>query len=378
MTRSWYLVTLILIVALVLPAVALSMNSMSIVSTGNSYSSTSVGSTTAYGTQQSSVTSVGSAVPASYQPPADPVPGMQGEPIPAVWTFDQRTGVYYDMNSKSTWVYDQYLNKYYSPSHGWFLINLYYTDPRGTALVAQYYYDITQGLILDITTGVIVNADKLSGNAMTAPQSGQTQGGWTVTENPQTNAGTYTPATTQNTGSSSGSQQAPQSGQSPGGWTVTENPQKNTAASTPAQTGTVQAAAGNPQPELNPEDKPWNPSYPQLPEEPEGPKTDEPTELTPEDEPWEASYYMLGTDGESACGDLEQNTERPGNDISTMTLLSPDPCECARMCQEEESCVAFTYVAPGYEGNPDAQCFLKNATGSPSPNEYCISGLVSR
>ena len=338
MTRSWYLVTLILIVALVLPAVALSMNSMSIVSTGNSYSSTSVGSTTAYGTQQSSVTSVGSAVPASYQPPADPVPGMQGEPIPAVWTFDQRTGVYYDMNSKSTWVYDQYLNKYYSPSHGWFLINLYYTDPRGTALVAQYYYDITQGLILDITTGVIVNADKLSGNAMTAPQSGQTQGGWTVTENPQ----------------------------------------KNTAASTPAQTGTVQAAAGNPQPELNPEDKPWNPSYPQLPEEPEGPKTDEPTELTPEDEPWEASYYMLGTDGESACGDLEQNTERPGNDISTMTLLSPDPCECARMCQEEESCVAFTYVAPGYEGNPDAQCFLKNATGSPSPNEYCISGLVSR
>ena len=79
-----------------------------------------------------------------------------------------------------------------------------------------------------------------------------------------------------------------------------------------------------------------------------------------------------------ACGDLEENTDRLGNDYSSMTLLSADPCECAQLCQDDESCVAFTYVAPGYQGNEGPQCFLKNAAGEPTENEFCTSGVISR
>ncbi|MBN1166887.1 MAG: hypothetical protein JXA44_07115 [Methanospirillaceae archaeon] len=332
---------------------------MSIVSSSGSYSSTSVGQTTAYGTHQSSVTSVGSAAPAQYQPPVETGTVVPEEPIPTSWMFDQKTGMYYDQNSRSTWVLDPYLKKYYSPSHGWFLISLYYTDPRGAALVAQYYYDITNGVIYDITTGAIVNADQIAGNGMTAPQSGRSQGGWTITNVPQNTAAATPPASTQNTGSQPQNQQVTQSGQPKGGWTISENPQTNSNQQNTAPQKTQQGKSPK-----NTDESGKKPSQ-------------QSTGLSPEEKPWEAAYYML-TNGESACGDLEQDTDRLGNDISALTLMTPDPCECARLCREESTCVAFTYVAPGYEGNPDAQCFLKNAPGEPTPNEHCISGLVSR
>ena len=110
-----YGAVLILVFLMAIPVVAFSMNSMSIVSTGGSggsYSSVSMGGTSAYGTSQSSVTSVSAAAP-QPQPAVVPAQGSvkPEDPVPDQWVLDQKSGVYYDPVSKATWVFDRFLKK---------------------------------------------------------------------------------------------------------------------------------------------------------------------------------------------------------------------------------------------------------------------------
>lgn len=76
--------------------------------------------------------------------------------------------------------------------------------------------------------------------------------------------------------------------------------------------------------------------------------------------------------------DLEQNTDRYGNDLSCMHPV-PDVETCKVLCLGNIDCLAFTWVRPGYiskapfDGNPI--CCLKKSLGQPTANNCCTSGV---
>lgn len=72
--------------------------------------------------------------------------------IPEQWQPGVRDGVYYDPLSKTSWVFDRILKKFYSPDKGWLLIGEYTTgvNPR---LLRQYYYDPAEVVFYSIKTG---------------------------------------------------------------------------------------------------------------------------------------------------------------------------------------------------------------------------------
>lgn len=78
--------------------------------------------------------------------------------IPDQWQPGVREGMYYDPLSKTSWVYDRILKKYYCPEKGWLLIGEYTTgsNPR---LLRQYYYDPADVVFISMKTG-----DKISVN----------------------------------------------------------------------------------------------------------------------------------------------------------------------------------------------------------------------
>lgn len=70
----------------------------------------------------------------------------------------------------------------------------------------------------------------------------------------------------------------------------------------------------------------------------------------------------------------EVGIDRPGMDIESFDLESPDPSMCLVACQDYGGCVAFTYVNPGVQG-PNARCWLKHGIPAPVQSDCCISGL---
>jgi PAN domain len=71
---------------------------------------------------------------------------------------------------------------------------------------------------------------------------------------------------------------------------------------------------------------------------------------------------------------LEQNTDRPGMDIRTITLQDANPALCRSACLAESQCQSFTHVKPRFQGGP-AQCLLKSGTPGPIGSDCCTSGL---
>ena len=70
---------------------------------------------------------------------------------------------------------------------------------------------------------------------------------------------------------------------------------------------------------------------------------------------------------------LEMDTDRPGMDITSFDLPSPDPAMCMTACQDYGGCTAFTYVKPGMQGTA-ARCWLKSGIPAPVQSTCCISG----
>lgn len=70
---------------------------------------------------------------------------------------------------------------------------------------------------------------------------------------------------------------------------------------------------------------------------------------------------------------LENDFDRPGNDISGFIALSLP--ECRQLCANEPGCSAFTWIRPGYEG-PFALCMLKSSVPNKIENKCCVSGIV--
>jgi hypothetical protein len=66
--------------------------------------------------------------------------------------------------------------------------------------------------------------------------------------------------------------------------------------------------------------------------------------------------------------------DRPGNDIASSNLATPNPTLCKNLCDANANCKAWTFVKPGIQG-PQARCYLKNPAPAEVNNSCCVSGL---
>ncbi len=79
---------------------------------------------------------------------------------------------------------------------------------------------------------------------------------------------------------------------------------------------------------------------------------------------------------EPRLGALEFAIDRYGGDYKVMDIATdPTGDTCAKACQADSKCRAFTYLRAGY-GNPSARCFLKDRITKPRRKPCCISGVV--
>jgi PAN domain len=71
---------------------------------------------------------------------------------------------------------------------------------------------------------------------------------------------------------------------------------------------------------------------------------------------------------------LEEGTDRPGNDYARHMEDSPDSCRTR--CAGDGNCQAFTFVKPN-PGSAQGQCFLKRSEPQAVANHCCVSGTRS-
>lgn len=94
------------------------------------------------------------------------------------------------------------------------------------------------------------------------------------------------------------------------------------------------------------------------------------------------AIWDSGSDGEaiannfcpaSAKTEVEAGYDRPGSDYAAYLLGgTPHWSRCAKLCQDQARCKAFTYVPPGVQG-AQARCYLKD----PKPGRVARAGMVS-
>jgi hypothetical protein len=70
----------------------------------------------------------------------------------------------------------------------------------------------------------------------------------------------------------------------------------------------------------------------------------------------------------------EPGIDRPGSDYRNFTLANDQPGLCARQCEQEARCAAYTYVKPGIQG-PEARCWLKHSVPRRVSDDCCVSGV---
>jgi hypothetical protein len=80
------------------------------------------------------------------------------------------------------------------------------------------------------------------------------------------------------------------------------------------------------------------------------------------------------TTSSGILGDLEQDTNRLGNDYRAFDLATADPELCQAECDKDARCKAFTYVKPGWQG-ASARCWLKDPVPPPGKHDCCVSGV---
>jgi hypothetical protein len=79
---------------------------------------------------------------------------------------------------------------------------------------------------------------------------------------------------------------------------------------------------------------------------------------------------------EPKAGPVEFSIDRVGGDYRSFDIAShPSGATCAKACQADGRCRAFTYVRPGY-GSATARCYLKDRITRPRRKPCCISGVV--
>ena len=79
---------------------------------------------------------------------------------------------------------------------------------------------------------------------------------------------------------------------------------------------------------------------------------------------------------EPEIDDIERGIDRYGGDYRNFeTKPHPEGEPCAKACEADGRCRAWTYARPGYIG-PTARCFLKDTVKRPRRRPCCISGVV--
>jgi hypothetical protein len=79
---------------------------------------------------------------------------------------------------------------------------------------------------------------------------------------------------------------------------------------------------------------------------------------------------------EPKTGPIEFSIDRMGGDFRSFEIAAdPTGASCAKACQAEARCRAFTYLRPGY-GGASARCYLKDKVTRPRRKPCCISGVV--
>jgi hypothetical protein len=73
----------------------------------------------------------------------------------------------------------------------------------------------------------------------------------------------------------------------------------------------------------------------------------------------------------------EINMDRPGGDLTSSFLATPDPDECGRLCANNSSCKAWTLITKPANiiGGTDNRCLLKSTITAAVPRDGMISGL---
>jgi hypothetical protein len=79
---------------------------------------------------------------------------------------------------------------------------------------------------------------------------------------------------------------------------------------------------------------------------------------------------------EPEIGDVEYSIDRFGGDYRNFdTKPNPTGETCAKACEADKRCRAWTYARPGYI-DPSARCFLKDHVKRPRRRPCCISGVL--
>jgi hypothetical protein len=79
---------------------------------------------------------------------------------------------------------------------------------------------------------------------------------------------------------------------------------------------------------------------------------------------------------EPKAGPTEFSIDRVGGDYRAFDIAAdPTAASCAKACQGDAKCRAFTYTRPGY-GSGSARCHLKDRITRPRRKPCCISGVV--
>lgn len=78
-----------------------------------------------------------------------------------------------------------------------------------------------------------------------------------------------------------------------------------------------------------------------------------------------------------AAFSMEWNTDRPGYDFRNFSIRRPSPSACQNACNNDQRCLAWTYVKPGVQGRY-ARCWLKHPIPAAVYNPCCVSGLRTR
>ena len=75
---------------------------------------------------------------------------------------------------------------------------------------------------------------------------------------------------------------------------------------------------------------------------------------------------------------LEENTDRHGDDFRDFDLSTPDPLLCRKACVADAQCRSFTYLKPNTgPGSPQvAHCWLKSDTPAAKHDPAFVSGVV--
>lgn len=76
---------------------------------------------------------------------------------------------------------------------------------------------------------------------------------------------------------------------------------------------------------------------------------------------------------------IERNTDRPGGDYNNLGNLR-DATVCQRKCQEDNRCLAWTFVKANTIYGPDSysECYLKDSVPQKRTHTSCESGVITR